>query len=59
MADAFTKQDAALESTQKALFEALAKVHEVLDERQRRELADLMERGLGGWGPWGAGPYRA
>lgn len=59
MADAFTKQDAALESTQKALFEALAKVHEVLDERQRRELADLMERGVGAWAPWGAGPYRA
>ncbi len=59
MADAFAKQDAALESAQKALFEALAKVHEALDERQRRELADMMERGVGPWGRWGAGPYRA
>ncbi len=59
MADAFTRQDAALESAQKALFEALAKVHEVLDERQRRELADMMERGLGMWSRWGGGPYRA
>jgi Heavy-metal resistance len=59
MADAFTRQDAALESAQKGLFEALAKVHEVLDERQRRELADMMERGLGMWSRWGAGPYRA
>ncbi len=59
MADAFTRQDAALESAQKGLFEALAKVHEVLDERQRRELADMMERGLGMWSRWGGGPYRA
>jgi hypothetical protein len=59
MAEAFTKQDAALESAQKALFEALAKVHEALDERQRRELADLMERGVGPWSAWGAAPYRA
>lgn len=59
MADAFTRQDAALESMQKGAFEALAKVHEVLDERQRRELADMMERGVGMWSRWGAGPYRA
>lgn len=59
MADAFTRQDAALENAQKALFEALAKVHEVLDERQRRELAELMERGLGFWSHRGfGGPYR-
>jgi len=59
MADAFTKQDAALESAQKALFEALAKVHEALDERQRREFAELLERGVGPWSRWGAAPYRA
>ncbi len=59
MVEAFTRQDAALESAQKGLFEALAKVHEVLDERQRRELADMLERGVGFWSNWRGGPYRA
>jgi len=41
---------------------ALAKVHEALDERQRRELAELFEhggwgRGRGGWSRWGGGGY--
>jgi Heavy-metal resistance len=58
MADAFAKHDAALESMQKALFEALAKSHEALDERQRHVVADMLERGLDGWTRWGGGPYR-
>lgn len=52
MAEAFARQNAALEAAQKALFEALAKVHEALDERQRREVAELLERGVGPWSRW-------
>jgi hypothetical protein len=59
MAEAFTRQDAALETMQKALFEALAKVHEALDPRQRREVAEMLERGPRAWSRWGGGPYRA
>lgn len=59
MGEAFAKQNEALESTQKALFDALHKVHEALDPDQRRELADWMERGAGFFRRWGQGPYRA
>lgn len=37
--------DASVDITRKALVEALAKTHEVLDERQRKILADLIEDG--------------
>lgn len=58
MGDAFARQDASLETMQKALFDALQKVHDALDERQRRELADMMERGVGFFGRFNQGPYR-
>ncbi len=58
MGEAFARQDAALESFQKAWIDALMKVHEALDEGQRRELARLMERGLGFFGRWGRSAYR-
>ncbi len=59
MGDAFARQNAALESVQRAGIDALMKVHEALDDRQRRDLADLMDRGVGFFGRWGAGaPYR-
>jgi len=58
MGEAFARQDAALESFQKAWIDALMKVHEALDEGQRRELARLMERGMGFFGRWGRGHYR-
>ncbi len=58
MGDAFARQDAALEAMQKAMFDALQKVHDALDERQRRELAEMMERGVGFFGRWNQGPYR-
>lgn len=58
MAAAFARQNEALAAMQKAAVESFAKVHEALDERQRRELADLMDRGVGTWGRWGGGPYR-
>lgn len=59
MGESFAKQDEALESTQKAIFEALQKVHDALDEQQRRDFADHIERFTGGFGRWGRGPYRA
>jgi hypothetical protein len=58
MGEAFARQDAALESCQKAWIEALMKVHEALDEGQRRELARLMERGVDIFSRFGRGPYR-
>jgi Spy/CpxP family protein refolding chaperone len=50
--------DSSTAGVREALTSALFKAHEVLDERQRRELADLLEggffrRGGGGPGPWG------
>jgi hypothetical protein len=59
MGESFAKQDEALEATQKAVFEALQKVHDALDERQRRDFADHIERFTGAAGRWGQGPYRA
>lgn len=60
MADAFTRQDAALESMQKGAFEALAKVHEGSSTNASAASSPkMMERGVGMWSRWGAGPYRA
>ncbi len=59
MGESFAKQDEALEATQKAVFEALQKVHDALDEQQRRDFADYIERFTGASGRWGRGPYRA
>lgn len=58
MGEAFARQDATLETVQKAWIDALMKVHEALDERQRRALADLMERGVGFFGRFRGAPYR-
>ncbi len=58
MGEAFARQDAALESFQKAWIDALMKVHEALDEGQRRELARLMARGVDFFSRFGRGPYR-
>jgi len=59
MGESFARQDEALEATQKALFEALQKVHDALDEQQRRDFSDHIERFTGAAGRWGRGPYRA
>ncbi|MCE9667854.1 periplasmic heavy metal sensor [Myxococcus stipitatus] len=59
----FTRHDAALEEARRVFQGALAQVHEALDPRQRRELADLLEHGFGhgwrggpGWHGWRGGP---
>ncbi|MBU8898315.1 periplasmic heavy metal sensor [Corallococcus sp. M34] len=41
----FSRQDIALEEVRRTVQGALAQVHEALEPHQRRELADLMERG--------------
>lgn len=58
LGDAFAKQSMAVESAQKAVVEALHKVHEALDERQRRILADMLDRGLDLFGRFNHHPYR-
>lgn len=60
--EAFARQDVQLKEVQRAVSDALRKAHEVLDERQRKELVSILERFgfLRGEGaPFGAGPYRA
>ena len=42
---AFARHDAALADVRKTALEALGKVHEALDERQRRDLADQLDAG--------------
>jgi hypothetical protein len=52
------KVDEAAQTMRRAAVDAFAKVHAVLDERQKKLLADLVESGPRfGWGRWG-GPYR-
>lgn len=54
--DMFARHDAVMEELRKTVNAELAKVHEALDERQRKEVANLLEhgwwsgRGRGGWG---------
>ncbi len=47
MGEAFSHLDAGAEALRDAAFGALAKIHAVLDERQRRVVADLVGRGAG------------
>jgi hypothetical protein len=44
------KHDALLENLRKTLRTSLSRIHEALDPKQRRELADMLEHGWGyGW----------
>jgi uncharacterized membrane protein len=58
------KHDALLENMRKTLRTSLSRVHEALDPKQRRELADMLEHGWGygwrghGYGGCGRGAYR-
>ncbi|MBZ4416728.1 periplasmic heavy metal sensor [Myxococcus sp. RHSTA-1-4] len=48
----YTRHDVALDNLRRTVQGGLAQVHEALDPRQRRELADLLEHGFGhGWHP--------
>ena len=48
--EVFGRHDAALDQVRRASVDAMRKVHEALDERQRKILGDLMESGFHGYG---------
>jgi hypothetical protein len=64
--EAYGRQDALLAKLRAQFSVALSRVHEALDDRQRKQIADWLEGGgffgegprWGGHGPWGGGPYR-
>lgn len=45
MGESFARQDDRIKDTRATLVGALAKIHDILDERQRRRFADMLERG--------------
>jgi len=49
MSDSFTRQDVQLSELRKSFLGAFATVHDVLDDRQRRRLAEIFERGGMPW----------
>jgi hypothetical protein len=58
--EAHSRQDAVIAKLRERVTQAMRTIHEALDERQRGQVADMLERGPfgGGRGPWGRGPYR-
>jgi len=52
---ALGRADTATTEIRRAAIDALRGIHAVLDDKQRAELADMLDRG-GGW--WRGGPYR-
>jgi len=59
MADIFVRHDAVISETRRKAVEAVGKIHDALDDRQRAEVADLIEQGPGFWQPWHGRPgYR-
>ena len=60
MGNTFARQDESITNMRKAVTGALAKIHEALDERQRKILAELIGEGPAAFrGPFGRGaPYR-
>jgi hypothetical protein len=53
LGEVFVRHDAALEQVRRAGVDAARKVHEALDERQRKILGDLVENGFHGFGHYG------
>jgi hypothetical protein len=54
--EVFARHDRGIEEVRKAFVGMGARIHDALDERQRAELADLIEAGPAGWRPrWGRG----
>ncbi|WNZ60075.1 periplasmic heavy metal sensor [Myxococcus sp. MxC21-1] len=51
----FARHDVAIDNVRRTVQGALAQVHEALDPRQRRELADLLEHGFGSAYGWHGG----
>jgi uncharacterized membrane protein len=50
--------DTATGDARSAVIDALRGIHGVLDDKQRAQVADLLDRGAGGWWRPGWGPYR-
>lgn len=48
--------DSATGEARSAVIDALRGIHGLLDDKQRAQVADLLDHSGGGW--WGAGPYR-
>ena len=55
--ETFARHDSEMEAMRKALVGAMAKIHAVLDEKQRERLAEIIESGRPFFGGFG-GPYR-
>ncbi|HEY8038263.1 MAG TPA: periplasmic heavy metal sensor [Polyangiaceae bacterium] len=56
--ETFARHDRLLAQLRVSFVEAVKKITEALDERQRKQVADLLEGGLFNGGRWGGGPYR-
>jgi hypothetical protein len=56
MGEVFARHDDSLDKLRKAAVGSLAKIHAVLDDKQRERLASFFESGARG--SWGGGPYR-
>jgi hypothetical protein len=57
LGEVFGRHDAALDQVRRAGVDAARKVHEALDERQRKILGDLVENGFYGFGHYGHGRH--
>jgi len=55
--EVFARHDDSLDRARKAAVGALAKIHAILDDRQRERLAEFFEHGPRR--SWGGGPYRS
>jgi Spy/CpxP family protein refolding chaperone len=56
--ETFARHDRQLAQLRVSFVEALKKITEVLDERQRKQIAGLLDGGFGGWRGGFRGPYR-
>lgn len=55
--ETFARHDSEMEAMRKAIVGAMAKIHAVLDDKQREKLAEIIESGRPFFGGFG-GPYR-
>jgi Spy/CpxP family protein refolding chaperone len=58
MQETFARHDRLLARLRVGFVEAMKKVTDALDERQRKQVADLLQGGFRGWGGGFRGPYR-
>ena len=47
MADIFVRHDTVISETRRKVVEAVGRIHEALDDSQRAQLADIIEKGPG------------